>query len=322
MPELYKNNASSLLNGGINDSVTSLDVDDATSFPASGNFRILIDSEIMLVTGVSSNTFTVTRGQENTAAASHSDNATVTHIFTAGAIDAIRSDIIQVGAQASRPSASKAGRIYIANDGPYVNHDSGSVWFSYGPVYKLTPVVTANYSWVNQLSATETVRGGIAVLETETGRATPSVAMRVKSAPSTPYTVTMGFIPSMKPTNGQTVNAFCGFVWRESATGKIFNLNLFQADTPDRLVSFRQASATGGFTTVTNWISSLIRPIVWFQITDDGTNLIWRVAHDGVTWRQISTETRTTHFTTAPDQVGYCANQGETIMSVVSWLES
>lgn len=90
MPELFTNNAQSTLDGAINDSVTSLDVSSASSFPVSGDFRIKIDDEIMLVTAVSSNTFTVTRGSESTTAASHSSGATVSHVLTAAAIEQIR----------------------------------------------------------------------------------------------------------------------------------------------------------------------------------------------------------------------------------------
>jgi hypothetical protein len=92
--EQFANNASSTLNGAINSSVTSLVVTSATGFPTVGNFRLLIDSEIMLVTAVSGTTFTVTRGIEGTAAASHSNGATVTAILTAGSLAAWAASII------------------------------------------------------------------------------------------------------------------------------------------------------------------------------------------------------------------------------------
>ncbi len=84
--EQYTNFAQTTLNGGINNSVTSLIVTSATTFPAGGQFRILIDAEILLVTAVSSNTFTVTRGAEGSSAASHLTGALVTHVLTAGSV--------------------------------------------------------------------------------------------------------------------------------------------------------------------------------------------------------------------------------------------
>jgi hypothetical protein len=89
MSDKFSNNGESQLNGSINDSVTSLVVDSASTFPTTGNFRIKIDDEILLVTAVSTNTFTVTRGAESTTAASHADNAPVYGVLTAGALNTI-----------------------------------------------------------------------------------------------------------------------------------------------------------------------------------------------------------------------------------------
>lgn len=92
--ERFANNAATTLNGAINNSTTSVVVTSAAAFPSAGNFRILIDSEILLVTSVSGNTFTVTRGVEGTTAASHSDAAAVTHVLTATALSSHDSDIL------------------------------------------------------------------------------------------------------------------------------------------------------------------------------------------------------------------------------------
>lgn len=92
MPERLANNAQTTLNGAITNSATSLTVTSASAFPTSGNFRILIDSEILLVTAVSGTTFTVTRGVEGTTGASHSHLATITHVLTAGALDQFKVD--------------------------------------------------------------------------------------------------------------------------------------------------------------------------------------------------------------------------------------
>lgn len=85
MAENFANEYESTLDGGIDDTVTTLDVVSATGAP-SANFRIRIDDEYMLVTGVASETFTVTRGVEGSTAASHSSGATVTHVLTAGGL--------------------------------------------------------------------------------------------------------------------------------------------------------------------------------------------------------------------------------------------
>lgn len=90
--ELLVNNATTTLNGGINNSVTSVVVTSGAVFPATGNFRILVDTELMLVTARSSDTLTVTRGIEGTAAASHSDLAAVSAVLTAAGFRQYLSD--------------------------------------------------------------------------------------------------------------------------------------------------------------------------------------------------------------------------------------
>jgi len=62
--------ATTTLNGGINNSVTTVTVVSTTGFPATGTF--LVDNELITYTGKTSTTFTgCTRGQQGTAAASH-----------------------------------------------------------------------------------------------------------------------------------------------------------------------------------------------------------------------------------------------------------
>lgn len=64
--------------GGINSSVTSMTVASAAGFPASGNYAIQIDSEILIVTGgQGTTTWTVARGAFGSTAASHAQNAVV-----------------------------------------------------------------------------------------------------------------------------------------------------------------------------------------------------------------------------------------------------
>ena len=87
MAEQFKNLASTTLNGAIDDEVTTITVASAMGFTG-GNFRILVDSEIMKVTAVSGLDLTVARGQEGTNPTAHDNGATVRHVLTVGALDA------------------------------------------------------------------------------------------------------------------------------------------------------------------------------------------------------------------------------------------
>ena len=64
------------LSGNITSSQTTLVVTSASGMPAP-NFRLLIDTELMLVTNVSGTTLTVTRGYEGSAATTHSNTAAI-----------------------------------------------------------------------------------------------------------------------------------------------------------------------------------------------------------------------------------------------------
>jgi hypothetical protein len=70
---------STTLASGINDSTTSITLNDASQFPSSGTNFIQIGTEEISYTGISSNSLSgVTRAVRNTTAASHSGGATVT----------------------------------------------------------------------------------------------------------------------------------------------------------------------------------------------------------------------------------------------------
>jgi hypothetical protein len=96
--ELYANAAQTTLFNSLTAAATSLTVNNGSAFPLTGNFRILIDQEIMLVTAVAGNVWTVTRAVETYAgapqvAANHNAGATVTQVLTSTGIQ----DVLSVG---------------------------------------------------------------------------------------------------------------------------------------------------------------------------------------------------------------------------------
>lgn len=75
--ELIVNGSTTTLSSGAGASDTTISIASAVGIITGPNFRVLVDQEIMLVTGVAGTTLTVQRGQEGTTAASHSVNTTV-----------------------------------------------------------------------------------------------------------------------------------------------------------------------------------------------------------------------------------------------------
>lgn len=90
MSEQLANAAETKLNGAIDDSQTTLVVFNSTGFPATGNFRIRIDKEIMKVTGRTGNTWTVERAVEDvsglTQATGHLHKTPVRCVLTKGSL--------------------------------------------------------------------------------------------------------------------------------------------------------------------------------------------------------------------------------------------
>src|SRR5664280_536796 len=94
----HRNFAQTTLASAITDtSGTSITVTSETSFP-SVTFIISIDTEAMLVTTVSTTTWTVTRGYEGSTAATHLNGAAILHDISAAEADKI-SAISAAGAE-------------------------------------------------------------------------------------------------------------------------------------------------------------------------------------------------------------------------------
>ncbi len=103
---LKKNNAKSRLAQPLTAGATTLTVKSASTFPTGGDFMITIwdrqnysdpgddnTMEILKVTGVSGNTFTVQRGQESTIAQAHTNHQYVEHLITAYQITELENEI-------------------------------------------------------------------------------------------------------------------------------------------------------------------------------------------------------------------------------------
>lgn len=139
MSEKFTNFATSTLNGSINSSVTSLIVASGSSFPSSGNFRILVDHEIMLVTARSGNTLTVIRGSESSTAANHANGVLVSHILTAGGFTQAVSE--NQGAPGYLPSAVPSLGVFTSADFTQINVGSRTITDLPGKINIRVPAV-------------------------------------------------------------------------------------------------------------------------------------------------------------------------------------
>ena len=277
--EQFANNAVDALDGDIDETVTTLDVTDASAFPTDGNFRILIDSEIMLVTAVSTNTFTVVRGQEGTTAASHIDGATVTHLLTKGAFERTLYDNVQ--------------RAY-----------SGVV--PYG-IFDATGqrITSSDFTWLNQNSATVDDYDNYISLNDVSAAADSAHYIRglYMNCPSTPWSVVACVEGWAKGASNGDIK--WGIFLRESSTGKLITYE-FTTHTSLRREYWNSATAP---VQATNR-GGRFYTCRWLKITDDGTNLKFYVGVNGMHWAEtVASVSRTAHLAGGPDEVGFHINR-------------
>lgn len=304
MTEQFTNNATTTLTGAMLSTDTTLTVASSSLFPQTPQFRILIDSEIMLVTnlsGAGNTTFTVTRGAEGTVATTHSNNANVEHILTAGALNQLKNDVANTvlsGTYASRPAAGTLGRVYLPTDGFSLYEDNGTTWQAFGPIFPMTtPPLSSTFLSVNSPTLADNA-GGIYISQTNPGGT--QTTRGIEEAISGNYTATIFVIPNFNiAASGATsiTNAASLFI-RDSVggTGTLFDWVLNDGDGVLFVVSHWNGFNTNTHTDVfiSNSTPALGTTGLYMRIQDDGTNHKFSYSRDGVNFYQVFSEPRTT----------------------------
>src|SRR5262249_48606364 len=142
---------------------------------------------------------------------------------------------------------------------------------------------------------------------------------RVKTAPSTPYTITALVLIDV----GYTNFAAAGLCWRESGTGKMIYLDyianafILEQGRETNETTFNASTATRQFA---QW-----QPI-FLRLNDTGSNIVTAYSLDGVNFITLNTEGRTAFMAGGPNQVGlHTMSDGTGVaprMSVLSWIET
>jgi len=147
--EQFANLAITELSASIDDSQTEIIVVDPSSFPTSGDFRLNIDDELFLVTGVSGSTWTVTRGIEGTTAITHDAGAIVSNVLT---LESFCLLVEQCGGGGAGGTESAYGELYTQGN------TTGQVLSTQDTWEKLTALDTEGDS---QLTTIDTVNHDI-----------------------------------------------------------------------------------------------------------------------------------------------------------------
>jgi hypothetical protein len=327
--EKFKNAGSTTLSAGVNntsDPVT-LTVASATNFPTAGNFRILIDSEILLVTSVSGTSFTASRAQEGTSIASHSNGSAVALVLTAASLIQAIQDVNISSLWGSRITTDRqSGRLFFPTDSFQFSRDTGSAWESWGLIDKQYDPSGLSFSWDNQGTGTVDVTDeGILLVKPDYNTGNP--AIRYKTAPSAPYTCDIKFDFNYNPVATQ---AGVMFGWRDSSNGKLALLKLLHGDNSFGGIYIENGKWTNSTTFSTTYNSSVssnnvfTRLPTWVRLKNDNTNAIVQLSHDGICWYQWHTIGKTDFMTR--DQLCFgiikgTNNTGQVSMKVHSWRE-
>lgn len=293
--EQITNNAASQLDGGIDDTQTTIDVDDGTVFPSTGKFRIVIDSELLLCTSRSGATLTVVRGAESSVAASHSDNAPVTHIVTAGSVESL--------GRGNDPSWGLRPAMGIYDDNGLDRLDSSDF-------------TSVNASGVTISDPSETI------LIAKPAHSGESVTALVKTAPGTPYVYQAAFQLLFVPDDDATgMFPAAGLTFRKNSDGRLYGFGVVLHSTLDSpmWVIYRWDNPTtfqGRASDEFKFVASGNQ--IWLRIEDNGTDLKFYIGMDGIVWQQVYSESRTTHMTGGPDEVGIFISNASSSSSAVN----
>lgn len=293
--EKVANLAETTLASGYTSGGASITVTSATGFPTAGVFRVRLGNASRTtyrVDSVSGTTFTG-GAEANDANAASSDT------------------VVQI---ASRQTFE---RLLQSPETGAIHAPSGvSAADFYGPLWKMVPVIGADFAWVNQGTASVTDANGISYLSAPTS--TTNVRLRQKTQPATPFTITAAVIVNQSTAN----NSECGLMLRESATDKMVGLCL--RDGISTSVQRYTNVTTIGVTVFSRTDGRLGR--LWLRMTHDGTNIVSSFSLDGVNFYQVDTHAKTASFTTDSNQVGYfVCNRSSTVtiaLSVFSWIET
>jgi hypothetical protein len=292
--EVFRNLAETTLASGYTSGGASITVVSASSFPTGGTFRVRLG---------------------NTGQTIYRVDSIAGAVFTGGAefndANATAGDTVKI--VASRQVAERF--LQSPSAGELLAYGGVSGADRYGPIYKSTPIVPGDYSWVNQGTASVVDSGGVSTLTAPS--VTTNVRLR-KKAKSGVFTITALVVFDQ----ATGVNSEMGLLLRESATDKMVGICLRDATT---LSVQRWTNVTTIGTTLVNRIVGN-RTQAWLRMSNDGTNIISSYSFDGMNLIQIDSHAKTGSFTTDSDEAGYfvCnrSSGADQRLSTLSWMES
>lgn len=328
--EQYKNIAASTTTASVNNSsnpVTfSVQSGDGALFPVTTNgpFRVTLsaadgtNAEPMLCTSRTGDSLTCSRGSSATGEVptptllAQSSGAIVSHDFTSGALNAIRSEICSFGTTASLPSTAgrHAGDRYVPTDSLIEEYIcDGSLWqpFVRG-LNVITPAIadfgTSVVSGGITVNSWANVNGGV-YLSVKKASGTDNLAMKLKTF-TAGKKYTMRFYTNVP---GITTNPWLGIAARDSGSSKVYTWGVGYLAGGYQLWGGHWNSESSY--AANDFQPTMNCPIVWrgpvsVRFTDDGSNYLLEAAPDGVNFETYFSVAHGSAFLT-PNQIGVFA---------------
>ena len=286
-----------------------------------------------LVTAVAANTFTITRGQEGTTAATHASGAAVIHLLTKGGLEARVASRFISDLYANKPAAGVKGRLFLPTDGLFLEYDDGAAWHKYGPYKRLKAPPQTGWTWVNQGNATATFTGSALVLEDpDSDSNATQLRLYIRPLAAGTTKITAAFLwNGVASGSNYPIMGICGYTVGGADDGNIktFGMKLSGATStyPSCLAytypsyssgSSEQSYATAGRTLWPN-------RICWIKWEVIGRYEVFSWSHDGVNWI-VMDSTKAIGTYDYPTQWGVFIDPTNNVMpvslSLVHWEES
>lgn len=195
----------------------------------------------------------------------------------------------------------QAGNAAAGGGGTYSGYSVHTGGSFFGPIFPLTIPVDPG-TWVNQGSTTLTTNADGTLTFSLAGVGSNNAHLRVKAVPATPYTVTALILQNLNT----AVNTLgCGIALVDTVSTK--HIDFFADQNGNafftRIIEWNNYSGSynGDLLNGTTGAPSL--SLVWFRITDDGTNRTFFMSTDGVNFIQVAQTTSTAFLT--PTSIGY-----------------
>ena len=210
---------------------------------------------------------------------------------------------------------------------PTAINTGSAVVTPWGPAYQFTDPTVPSFSWDNQGSATVANSGPTTTL-TQVSTSGHSWAIRLITAPSTPYSITIAVLPGVPSGVSSSNPVEFGLLMRESSTSKMESCT-------GVVVGGTISNLENG---VTKWSNEttftanyqlgnvpMFGPAYWLKMIDDGTNITCSLSTDGVNFVIAQKQSRTDYMLTGPNQVGFGLDDDGTgnsaYLNIISWKQ-